>query len=297
MSRDLEKIDKKWLLVNSETGEILPVTEEESLNIRYREDIESSVVNRRDGYKKKIQRDEFQKYINNELGGFNFCFYLKLNNLNLRPQILFRFVYLCTFTNYNNELIEGRKNFTRKTFNKVLCLSVAEVKKTLKELKETNLLIEKEGKYMIDNNICKRGRLNKKEKQGDFTRVFDKGVKELYEQALPREHKLLSSLISLLPHVNREYNIVCYNPEEKNLKKINMYNFNELADELGYKNSRVMKKELLKIKVGGQYALALVMIGGSIGIYINPKLYYKGSDIEQLKVIIATFDNVNEKQV
>lgn len=293
---NLNKIDKKWILLNSETGEVLPITLEEGLKIRHRDNLKDGQANKKDGFAKKLQQDEFQRYVDNMLGNFNFCFYLRLKELNLKPQMLFRFVYLCTYINYDGILMKNKKTkLVRKDFDVALKLSKKETIRTLNTLKQEGLLIDNGGVYMIDNTICKRGKLDKKEMGEEFARIFDNGIRELYEKASPKEHKFLSVLINLLPHINKEYNLVCHNIEETNLKSIKLYNFTQLAEKMGYKNDRTFKRELLKIKVGGQYAIALVMVGGVIGVYINPQLYYKGSDINQLKSILAVFEEASKE--
>ena len=61
--------------------------------------------------------------------------------------------------------------------------------------------------------------MTKKELKGTV-RMMELGVKEIYENAKPIEHKRLSLFIKILPYVNYNYNIICFNPEEGNKDEI-----------------------------------------------------------------------------
>ena len=291
MGNKLDNVNNKYLLLDESTGEMFPVTNKEVIEILYRDELEEKQANKKDGYKKKMSKDEFKKYIDENLGSFYFNFYNLLLEKDLRPQDQFRFIYLCTYVNYKNILMKNNKTkLTRKDFDEILGLSKMETCRTLGNLKEKGLIIENGGIFMVNEKICVRGNLTKKQKSEEFARIFDEGIKELYKQASPKEHKLLNVFIQLLPYVNYNFNIVCKNPKETNKDLVEPLGIKEMAEILGYSTPSRLKSDLLKIKVGGRSVIMITIVYKSTGIYINPRIYYKGNKRQSLEALEIMFN-------
>ena len=144
MGNKLNNVSKKYLLLDETTGKMFPVTNKEAVEIVYRDELEEKQANKKDGYKKKINKDEFKKYINKNFGSFYFNFYNLLLEKDLRPQDQFRFIYLCTYANYENILMKNNKTkLARKDFDEILGLSKKETCRTLGNLKEKGLIINR----------------------------------------------------------------------------------------------------------------------------------------------------------
>ena len=296
-SKELNNISQQYIMLDETTGEIHPVTNKEALQVLHRDKLVQNKVNQREGLKKKDNEDDFKKYIDSHYGSFYFNFYDLLHKQNLRPQDQFRFIYLCTYANYENILMKNNKTkLTRKDFDEILGLSRMETHRTLDDLKEKRLLIEEGGVFMVNKKICVRGNLSTKEKSEEFARIFDEGIRELYEQASPKEHKLLNVFIQLLPYVNYEYNMVCKNPKETNKDLIEPLRVKEMAEILGYSKPSRLKSDLLKIKVGDTYAITLFVNGLGMSIVINPKFFYKGNKKESLEIVEIGFNKRKEQE-
>lgn len=289
--------DKDHIILNEKTGEIIPISKKGLINEKYRDEIEDKKQKQKDGYKRKLDKDECSKYIKNNFGAFYFNFYKYMFEKEIEEQYQFRFIYLCTFMNYDGILVRKNKNFTnekltRSDIDNILMLSKREVIKTLNSLKENGLIEQTKDKHFkINQNICKRGNINIGDRRKEHTRIFDNTIKNIYINSKAKEHKFLNILIKLLPYINFKYNIVCGNIKEVNKELIEVLDITDISNILEYykDNTNKLKRELLKIKINDIPAVMIAQVNTKTGIYINPKLYYKGNDLKALEALEVMF--------
>lgn len=243
---------------------------------------------KKDILEKINQQNNFKEYIKTFYGSFYFYFYSRTIK-NIEPQYLTRFLYLCTYINYDNILIIDKNTrhipIYEEDLQSILKVSRAESFRTKAALLNNNLIsIKDNGIIKINDSFCKKGDIMKNNKI-DKTRMFNNSIKELYEKSLPREHKKLALLFQILPYINLKYNIICKNPNEEVQENIDNYTLKELMEELGQTNITRFKNDLLKLTVGGEPVISIHLIGKSNCIVINPKVYYKGGCLEDLNWI------------
>ena len=102
----LETLQQWAEYVNVNTGEYLG--EGIFLSKEYIEKKQETQVNKVEGYSKKKKKDEFSKYMNSNFGSFYFNNYMKLlKKLNNNTALLFRFLYWCTYADYDGYLKYG----------------------------------------------------------------------------------------------------------------------------------------------------------------------------------------------
>ena len=246
------------------------------------------------------EKDEFEILQDKYLGKFYFHFYDELLILNIDKQYMTRFIYLCTYIGFNDNKIHwGKSNnglATEKDLQDILNLKDTAFKETKKILLKHKLIAINEDKTItINKKYCKKGNVNRNLRGG--IRMFEYGIKELYENAKPTEHKRLGMLMQLLPTVNYEYNILCANPTETDRSKIIPLTIKDICRIVGYeeKNSKRLQKELIKIRIDNK---AVVMVHTTSGmdtketeaISINPQVYYKGHNRHALKYLLMLFD-------
>ena len=274
----MENLDGKIVLTTEELDTIIKETYKTGV-----EDSQKKNDNRSNGYLKKLEKEDFHKHIKKNYGSFYFSFYNKVIDI-LEPQYLVRALYLCSFLNYDNNLfIKKHKRMYLKDLQCVLMLQEKETRKTKNELFKNNILIINEDKSIsINEKFFKKGDIMK---NGDKARIFDKSIKELYENATPREHKKLALLYRLIPYVNNNWNIVCKNVHEEDRNNIEPYTLKELSEVLGVKNVTRFKNDLLKITIDGVPAVMIQLVFNTNRILINPKIYYKGTRYDDVKVI------------
>lgn len=272
----------------------------------------TSAENRRNAYDKKKSVDEFKRFIDSELGSFYFNLYKELLLLKLETQLIFRFMVLCTYTDYDfklrfgnaikttkkNEFCDDRKNtkesyMIEKDLPEVLKLGERECRNTKKSLIESNLIkINNDKTITVNKKYCLRGKITKKMKEnGGFVRMFDNAIRELNEKAKATEHKRLGLLIKLLPFINIHHNIVTYANciDEEDITKVKAMKMKDVCEIVGYKNSTQLKRDLFNITVNDETVIGIFETKYGKMIYVNPRVYYKGSSIDNLKALINMF--------
>lgn len=275
-------------IINNDTGEVITdkhiiLTSEEELN-RVRS------IN----YLK--ERTEFEKLLIDKLGYFYFIFY---NNLpcTLEKQYKFRFIYLCTYLKYDDTRLMYKVNNTRYELIKegdlmsLLKLGDREYYKTKKVLIDNNLIhVDNEKNVHINNNISSVGAVgNSKE---DYTRIFKRGIQELYNKSTAREHKKLALFIELLPFIHYKYNVICNNPHVELMQDIEPITLNELSNIFkSYNNSNIysLKKQLLNTFVNNKKLIMIIEDYNKKFFVVNPLIYYKGNDLKELTYLINLF--------
>ena len=244
----------------------------------------------------KRSRDEFEVFIAKEYGSFCFLFY-RLNTSDLGKQYIIRFLYLCSFADYDNILVYGkakseRKYMTEAEFDTVLKLNKAMTYDTKEALIKNGLMyIDEYDHIIINREYCSKGKLEKAQNKALHIRMFGNAIRDLYEKSKPREHKRLSLLVTLLPYINFNFNIVCYTPEaefEYQIRAMNMKDICRIVKYTDNQSSR-LKRELLALRVGGELVVAIVETGDSETISINPRVYYRAGDLDILKPIWKYF--------
>lgn len=236
----------------------------------------------------KEEQTDFHKRLLDTYGSFYFNFYKRLS---IEGQFLFRFIYLCSFMNYDNYLSNGRRLLRESDLQDMLLLGKSEYYKTKDYLLEKDLIsIDADGLISINSKYCKKGKINKT-KVVEVIRMFNNSIQELYQKALPREHKKLAILLDILPYINYKYNIICYNPTEENIELIKPIKMPDLCEMLGYdrSNSSRIKKQLFSLRVNGEKVIGLWQVENTDALLVNPRVYYKGGEDSGLDYLEALF--------
>lgn len=227
---------------------------------------------------KKANQTEFQKELIDIYGSFYFNFYKRFDS-KIEIQYIVRFLYLCTFLNYDNYLSDGYRLIKEDKLEDILKLGRREYYKTKSVLIEHDLIkITDDNNILVNNKLCKKGKINKT-KSIEVVRMFKNAIKDLYEKSTPREHKKIGILIEMLPYINYKYNVVCSNPEEQNIELVKPMTLKDICIKLGYSESysSKIKKKLLSMTVNGKYVIKFSEIYTGKSIWVNPRVYYKGN--------------------
>lgn len=247
-----------------------------------------------EGIKIKQEIDDFEKLIKDTFGQFYFNFY---NNIpkELDRQFKFRFIFLCTYLKYDDDRLVNKEDNGRYRLIKeyelqtLLKLSLREYQRTKKEFIDNNLIYFDDVQAIhINSNISLVGEINKLN-QKDYTRIFKKYVRELYDNCLPREHKKIDLIIELLPFVHFQYNIICKNPTCELMEDIMPLTIKEITNQLNMSNPSVFKKSLLSIKANNKKVIMIFEDFDKQMIAINPLVYYRGTRQEALQYLIDLF--------
>ena len=237
-----------------------------------------------------------------ELGGYIHMYYvsneLLFNKVNIERANISRLIYLATYIDYNdrqeNLLIKYSQckeiePMTRKDIKEKLGLSDRAFINFLNDVKNNNLIYEVNKKFYINPDYLSKGKINKGTE--NYTRIFIKTTRLLYENCSIRQHKQLSYIFQLIPYINKELNVICNNPNETDFTKIKKLNLKQICEILKVStNKDVMRKfrnDLIKFNInidGKKYfflSYAKVLNGYGLKDYfaINPKIVWSGNRI------------------
>lgn len=292
--RDYSNIIKSNNIVNI-NGEIIEV------HPKCLENIAMDFINLEEQKKEKLievlhiksEINEFQKELLNHCGNFYFDFYRRFSNL--EGQYVFRFLYLCTFMNYDNLVVteNGKELYKEKDLRDIFNnLKKNDFFNTKRYMLENGLISLDEKKNIIVNSkYCKRGKINKT-KTIEVIRVFDNAIKELYEKSKPIEHKKLALLIKILPYISFKFNCLCHNTSEEIASEVNrIKTMSELCELVGYDkvHSTRLKNDLFKLRVNGELVIGIFETDYGKTILVNPLVYYKGTRLEDMQSLIDIF--------
>jgi hypothetical protein len=257
-----------------------------------------------DIYKRAGEKEvKKQEYIRNnsdvakiirEFGGFYFNKYENVLKLELEKQFLTRYIYLCTHIDYEGKLrFKSANNKGKlimvKDLPKVLGLSEREARNTKNALVENELIfINADKTISVNPKYAIKGGTGRKELRGSV-RAMEEGIREIYEKAKPREHRRLALLMELLPYINFSHNIVCNNPNEKDIDKVDPFNLTEVMELAKYTNLTKFKRDLLNLTVNEELVIKITETKNGKFIYVNPRIFYKGNNVNDLKACMNEF--------
>lgn len=282
-------LDTRYITEISETtGEVITYTKA-IYNESGKEKLENNKII-------KLSEKELHQYLKEEVGNFFFYFYNVLDECDIKPQYKVRFLYLASYLDYNNNLLVAKSEYNckiqlnRQMVKDILKLKESEFKNTIKTLLDNGLMLKDGIYYKLNTSYSIKGCLQKKSRE--YTRVFIRSIRELYDKCEPKQHKQLYYIFKMLPHVNVNFNIPCKNIDDDVMSNIDPLKINDICSLIGYDSSNGNKlwNILRSFKIGDNYVVCKHVVDESEYIAINPKLYYAGTRMENVKHLIGIFE-------
>lgn len=286
------KEDITYLQVNNKTGEVtVPegrffTQKQLDANREYKE-IKAKIEEKL--CRNKLQNIECGKFV---WLLFNYCqeLFPEIGNADIT-----RLLFISTYLGYDDGVLKlgnGIK-IDKSKMQKLLNIGDTAFKQFWKSMMDNNIFIVETNKIMINDSYFKRGRIYTDEKiDANIIRLFVDGVRQLYAKANPASHKQLAYLFRIIPYINTKYNIVCSNPEETDIDKVEPLTMAELCELLGYdkNNARKLKAYFKSCTFGEANLRAVRYVVDDSDIetwqmFINPKVYYAGDDYKQVEVL------------
>lgn len=295
----LISIDTSGIL-DQETGEFIPMKEVHSYTTEEQYKIKVEKAKRQKELEEKKRADflEFSKY-----GNFIWNVYTvnEENFPNISPATITRLMFISTYLGYDGYLVDKNKNPLQKNdINVLLNLKKFEFYKTYNELTENNILIESNGVINLNREMFDKGALQDKDimklanDSKYITRLYVDSIRKLYNSAFKESHKTLSYLFKIMPYINREYNVFCSNPLEKDLSKVRTLNIGDFCDRVKYnkKNARRLQRMLFDpvFQCRDEVTSAIRCVEKDMNvlhdqIFINPNVYYAGTHWKEVEIL------------
>ncbi len=238
-----------------------------------------------------LRRNENMQAIN-ELALGKGYYYLRYDLVaDIDYSIGFRFLYLCTFADKEGYILFDKSYINEHELNLIFSgLHQNTISLLKRQLIDNNLITITSYRVKVNENIFMKFYL-KKCFYNRSTMVFNNGIRNLYVNSLPKEHKDIGKIIPLLPYMHNQYNVLCNEVNESDRTKIKPLTPTEVCDILGYYKTNLtrLKKNLVSITVGDTPLLMNVCHAHLDGFVVNPKVFYKSTD----KDIIEKIKNFN----
>lgn len=277
------------------------------------EDVEIRNKNQIEAFKKKMEKENAMKehIMRNEGDFVHFMFsflqpaFVRLeercggNKANIH---IIRFIKLTVHLNFNDNLYDNDRNRIKKgNLGKIWDTknNRKSVYETYDILKEEGFIYEtEEGYIMINTELVKKGNMDDYEKLMDkdwrksYTRLFSENIQQMYNNTNPKNRKQLANLFKAIPYINFKYNVFCENPIETDEDKIIPLKWSDLARLCGYDEKKQLarfKKDFFNLSISGYDVIGQFTSKSGYSIVINPKVFYGGNDIEDVKALYAMF--------
>jgi len=248
-------------------------------------------------WEKRKQYSEMRretKQYNSELGGFIFLLYKDSKIFTeISPQTTARLVYLSTFLPYGENVLHMGKNsiMTKKYMQDCLGLQSSGFDIFYAEATAHGYLEATDNGFVFGKGYFQKGKIQDIEGL-KRTKVYIKSIRALYQNTPPSKHRYLGYLFMLLPFVNLEWNVLCRNPEERDIKQITPITIGDFCDYIGYKRTNAKRliqsfRSIVFRTESGYFQRVCSFVYesdmSSMMIFCNPRIFYAGSDYRQVE--------------
>lgn len=276
--------------INHETGEAFPVHNAPIIDgsIIFTPEQQAEYRER----KERKHKSAMRRKASNEGGRFYFLpGQTDFNDLS--PATAARLIFLATYTSYNDNrlMVSQRKPIVRKELPGLLKVSKTTADRFWTEVSPRYLREDEDGLLLTNSDIFIKGTIQKRQ---SYQKMFIDGIRHLYCSVPASKHKALGYVFQMLPFINYEWNVLCYNPDETDLDNIHFMRVDDFREAIGYDKSnisRLLKTYYdIKFPVDGNLEpfCAFVSYGASKAmdkIIINPRILYSGSNPEYVRIL------------
>ena len=253
-------------------------------------------VNRNEGYWRTKKQDEFIKKVseakeefeafNSEAGKFIWSYPEKIQYLIKSEEFskadLTMVFYLATYVNGLGYLTHDNNNIkmNKGDLQKALGVGRNLFNKLHAKLIEHEILIASGSNYKWNEAFNFYGATKGKAKPTMLVRTYVNQIRVLYEatnEAGKRKYSatLLYPIFALVPYLHRTSNIICKNPDVKDIDDIEYFSLTEIAELLDLKNSKKMSSSLSGILLDEQATFRKVESKNEKYLQLNPRIFWR----------------------
>ena len=253
----------------------------------------------------RAMRKSWFKESEAELGPFIFALFDRTHGPqhSLKEGTYARLAYLATYLDFDQRLAKTRKaSMSKKDAEKVLGLSRAEFYRFWGEVTDAKCIKEDEdGTLRLPKKLFIKGRITSKSYQAGFAKVFVRQMRKLYKAVPAKSHRYLGAVFQMLPYISVKFNILCWNPLETDIDKVEPMTLTDFCVLTGRSKSDVTKlrREYQKVKFTMEdgitrwfCAFVRSTVGGQTEreiIVINPRVVFMGEDWRYVEAHIMHF--------
>jgi len=236
-------------------------------------------------------KDELERH-EMENGKFIFAFFEGVKLLEERFETLSsrdiaRLMLIGTYVAWETNRLQsdnGKKALKKKDIAELVKISSRRFNELYNRYVKEGVMVEGEsGQLFLDSTVIYRGSMKKLGSKVDglnHTRVFRKTVRELYDKFNGRKIGQLALVYSIIPFLNFDSNLVCYNPSETDANLAEPINIKQLAELLGYTNEAKLTAALNGISVNEIPMFTYVINPHNRRdkrVIVNPRIIFAGN--------------------
>ena len=243
-------------------------------------------------FKYLIRKEQFVMYL----------FNIHKSMTDLSPQTAIRLVYLSTFLEYDGKFLKSNgKYITREKMQNLMVLKPTTFKKFLAEVVSAGYLIKEKKLYKLNTDHFYRGELSidSSDKKQRYVRVYINNLRKLYLSVPQNKHVYLGYIFQLIPYINREWNVICYNPEETDEDAIIPMSVGDFCELVGYDRTNAARfmREYRDIKFDWNgynqsflgYFYNYEDDKADMRFFANPNIFFAGNDYNRVKILKIAF--------
>lgn len=209
-----------------------------------------------------------------------------------------RLVYLGTFLGFDGTLkcYHTANPITRRDLPDILQLTKGPASQFWTAVKGTYIHEEENGQLSLSPDFFRRGTI-RNDGGRSYQQFFIDAVRELYLKTPSRQHRHLGYIFQMLPYISIEYNVLCHNPEEEDMTKIQFMTVEEFCAAIGYSSNQ--QSRLMDLYAGitfptgseGEQVFCSFVSGNRKQpdhlrkIVVNPYVLYKGKHWREVQIL------------
>ena len=215
---------------------------------------------------------------------------------------LTKVIYLSTFIRYSNSkdknifknnklewiglMSDNHVPIKKSNLSKILGISEKSTSHFLKETTENNILFMDKDFIYLNAKYISKGKITepREDRIEIYSRIYIDAIRKLYRESKTSMHKILSYLFLMIPFLNLEWNVLCYNQKEKDMDSIKQMSLNEFCSIMGYSKANIslLVKRLLALKINDKFVVSITLFGKDAYVFINPRVFYAGNNHKEI---------------
>lgn len=278
------------LAIRTDTGEV-----SETVNITIPAGSTITTPRQWEKYEQRKKREEQRIFRRSEI---QYYWANSYERFELKPETITRLFYIMSFATHKERgariMLNNKTQMKKRDLPKVLDCSQPTANKFFSEVSPDYIFETEEGLFWKDNVWLHRGGGLIMSEDKFYIRIFCECIQKLYRCTRGKNAKYVGYVFTLLPYVNREFNILCFNPKEADAEKIKPMDFSDVCRLTGFDahNGKRLFTALdnLSFMIDGKEQWFFRLLHqphtidyASANIYINPRLMYSGTSREKIE--------------
>lgn len=226
----------------------------------------------------------------------------------LRPQTLARLFFVASYLRFDDDRLYSPNGnpMQKKELETLMRLKSSAFKDFWREVDGRYIFPQDDGSLKICNDFFRGTLIDRNKANGrndDCQQIFIRSLRELFWQTDATKHRYLGYLFMILHQISWEYNILCWNPQEKDRSKVKTMSLDDFCQSMGSEGHTEDQRQrlldayrALRFTVDNteQYLVAYLEdhIAGKFYLVLNPNLLYRGHDRRQVDGFGSFFPNL-----